>query len=126
VKRWEPMSAGMHYLGDDEVGFIVSLDGSLLTMYPITGDEEFDNEAGRSIQLDPNKYRLCHLVDAEDSAQPPVPVPNAATLKEIRKFLEGQHYIASCVDDAVSPDMRRYAAALKWIDSHAKGDSDGK
>jgi hypothetical protein len=66
----------MHYLGDDEVGFIVSLDGSLLTMYPITGDEEFDNEAGRSIQLDPNKYRLCRLVDVEDSAQPPVPVPD--------------------------------------------------
>jgi hypothetical protein len=62
----------------------------------------------------------------EQRAQAALLAPDAATLKEIRKFLEGQHYIASCVDDAVSPDMRRYAAALKWIDSHAKGDSDGK
>jgi predicted dehydrogenase len=76
TRIWTPVSPGLNYFDDDEVGLIVSLDGSLLTMFPITQDEKHDQEASMSLQLDPNKYRLCQAT--EDAAPVPLDFPDSA------------------------------------------------
>lgn len=53
--EWQPVPRGTHYIEYADVGMMVSLDGSLLTVWAL--DDEAYNQM--SIQLDPSEYRLC-------------------------------------------------------------------
>jgi hypothetical protein len=124
TRIWTPVSPGLNYFDDDEVGLIVSLDGSLLTMFPITQDEKHDQEASMSLQLDPNKYRLCQAT--EDAAPVPLDMPDEVR-DTIRGLLESgivgtksairgrdYHGLRSFNEEDW---LRRYQEALAWLDT---------
>jgi hypothetical protein len=62
----------------------------------------------------PKGLHLCRLVDVEDSAQPPVPVPDDVR-EAINEALKHEYYKA--YRGGLWDEQKKYKAALAWLDS---------
>jgi hypothetical protein len=120
TRIWTPLPDGIEWFGDGTYYLTASLSGSLISM----GIEEDLQRTEYSIQLDPNKYRLCQAT--EDAAPVPLDMPDEVR-DTIRGLLESgivgtksairgrdYHGLRSFNEEDW---LRRYQEALAWLDT---------
>jgi hypothetical protein len=116
TRIWTPLPDGIEWFGDGTYYMTASLSGSLISM----GIEEDLQRTEYSIQLDPNKYRLCQAT--EDAAPVPLDMPDG----EVRDYLVR---LVLAEENAMLTLVKRYnfeesslrfetcRKALEWLDT---------